>query len=407
MILIAAAIAGVLLVMLLLVLNMTVATGTLNGIIFYANIIAAYRATFLTPMNSRFITAFISWLNFDFGFDLCFVNGFNMYWKTLLQLAFPSYVIFLVVVIIVLCEKSKRFANLLGKKDPVATLATLVLLSYTKFLNIIIDSLSYTVLQYPAHDTPKLVTVWLPDATVKYLQGKHIALFIIAIITLLVSAVYTFVLFTWQWILYFSEVDVFRKIKFQKFALFLETYHVPYNPTHRYWTGLLLVIRIILYVTSAANVSGDPKVNLVSISVLTISLLLLKGVTRVYKKLLIEILEVVCYTNLALLSITNFMVLHKERSRAIASTISISITFLLFIVILTYHLYKEVLSKFNQRLCRKTTSLQLKECSIMSRRDVSVASDRTVTRSIVDSPKPQSSESYGLRELLLDSSEEK
>ena len=130
------------------------------------------------------------------------------------------------------------------------------------------------MIRYPGRDGPKLVTVWLPDATIEYLKGRHIALFIVALITLFFSVVYTVILFSWQWIQRFSEVKIFRILKFHKFTLFIETHHAPYTPAQRYWTGLLL---IILYITTTANVSSDPKVNLLSISVLTVSLLLLKG----------------------------------------------------------------------------------------------------------------------------------
>ena len=49
---IAAILAGIALVALLLVLNMTVAVGTLNGLIFYANIVFANKSILL-PFQTR------------------------------------------------------------------------------------------------------------------------------------------------------------------------------------------------------------------------------------------------------------------------------------------------------------------------------------------------------------------
>ena len=69
-------IGGILHVSILLVLNLTVAIGTLNGIIFYANIIAANNGVVFPP------NAFIAWLNLELGFDYCFYNGLDTYWKT-------------------------------------------------------------------------------------------------------------------------------------------------------------------------------------------------------------------------------------------------------------------------------------------------------------------------------------
>ena len=54
----------------------------------------------------------------------------DMHWKMLLQLVFPAYVIFLVVMVIIISEHSKKFARFIGRKNPVATLGTLILLSH-------------------------------------------------------------------------------------------------------------------------------------------------------------------------------------------------------------------------------------------------------------------------------------
>ena len=66
----------------------------------------------------------------------------DAYIKTWLQLAFPAYVILLMVLVINISSYSTKFSNLIGKKDPVATLATLILLSYAKLLEICFKSLS-------------------------------------------------------------------------------------------------------------------------------------------------------------------------------------------------------------------------------------------------------------------------
>ena len=129
-ILLSAIIAGILLVTALLALNMTVTVGLINSFIFYANIVSANSAIFFPSSEPSFPTVFVAWLNLDLGIDVCFINGLDTYTKTWLQLAFPVYLITLVVLIIIVSEYSPRFATLIGRKDPVATLATLILLSY-------------------------------------------------------------------------------------------------------------------------------------------------------------------------------------------------------------------------------------------------------------------------------------
>ena len=88
--------AGVALVVLLFILNLTVATGALNGILLYANLIKGFSSTFLPFTRPNAITLYISWLNLESGVDFCLYEGMDTYWKTLIQLAFPSYVILLV-----------------------------------------------------------------------------------------------------------------------------------------------------------------------------------------------------------------------------------------------------------------------------------------------------------------------
>ena len=148
-ILLAAIIAGILLVIALLALNMTVAIGLINGFIFYANIVAANSAVFFPSSVPSFPNVFVAWLNLDIGIDVCFIDGLDAYTKTWLQLAFPVYIISLVIIVIIVSEYSPQFAALIGKRDPIATLATLILLSYAKLLSLTITALSFSVLEYP------------------------------------------------------------------------------------------------------------------------------------------------------------------------------------------------------------------------------------------------------------------
>ena len=193
-IIIAAFFAGIVLVVLLLVLNLTVAVGTLNSIIFYANIIYANKSIYFGQSHLTFFPVFISWLNLDIGFDTCFFEGMDTYAKTWLQLAFPLYIIFLVITIIWISSCSTRFSNLIGKRNPVATLATLILLSYTKVLETIITSFSFVEFKYPNGTTERR---WLPDASDEFGEWKHITLICVAILILIFGLLYTILILSW------------------------------------------------------------------------------------------------------------------------------------------------------------------------------------------------------------------
>ena len=88
--------AGVSLVFFIKLLDLTISQGTLNGLIFYANIIKTNEHLFIQANNSP-LTIFISWLNLDLGVETCFFDGLTAYSKTWLQFVFPLYIWSIVV----------------------------------------------------------------------------------------------------------------------------------------------------------------------------------------------------------------------------------------------------------------------------------------------------------------------
>ena len=337
-IVLAAIIAGILLVTALLALNMTVAVGLINGFIFYANIVAANSAVFFPSSEPSFPTVFVAWLNLDIGVDVCFFDGLDAYTKTWLQLAFPVYIISLVIVVIIVSEYSPRFAGLIGKRDPIATLATLILLSYAKLLSVTITALSYASLVYPDGSRE---TVWLHDGNMKYFQGKHIALVIVALLIILIGVPYTILLFLWQWLVRTPKWKVFKWTRNTKLNAFISVHHVPYNSKYRYWTGLLLLVRVVLYITASVTVSqvDNPQASLLITIILVGSLSLIKEITgaRVYKKSFVNIVETALYFNLLALSAFSWYDFKADvdKQRAVAYTSTI-ITFLLLVGVIIY-----------------------------------------------------------------------
>ena len=361
LILVGALLAGIILVCLILLLNLTVAVGTLNGIIFYANIVNANSSTFFPFSTPNIITIFISWLNLELGFDICFFEGMDTYWKIWLHIVFPVYLIFLVILIIIFSESSTKFAQLIGKKNPVATLDTLILLSYAKLLRMIISVLSFAT---PEYLTSTIIIgtskernadlVWLSDASVKYLGNKHVPLFIVALLILIFGIIYTVILFSWQWLLRYQNASVLKLIRFQKFQLIVEPYHAPYTFRHRYWTGLLFLIRVILYITSAVNVSKDPGVNLLAIGIVMVGTVFLAArYYPIYRHWPVEAIEITCYLNILLFCLSKLYVLEADRDQNAIAYLSGSTTLCLFVGVIAYHIYTEFLQNQLKRLFLK------------------------------------------------------
>ena len=381
-IVLAAIIAGILLVTALLALNMTVAVGLINGFIFYANIAAANSAVFFPSSEPSFLTVFVAWLNLDIGVDVCFFDGLDAYTKTWLQLAFPVYIISLVIVVIIVSEYSPRFAGLaglIGKKDPIATLATLILLSYAKLLSVTITALSYASLVYPDGSRE---TVWLPDGNMKYFQGKHIALVIVALLIILIGVPYTILLFLWQWLVRAPKWKAFQWTRNTKLNAFISVHHVPYNSKYRYWTGLLLLVRVVLYITASVTVSqfDNPQASLLITIILVGGLSLIKEITgaRVYKKSFVNIVETGLYFNLLALAAFSSYDFKNDvnRQTAVAYTSTI-ITFLLLVGVIIYHV---------SLLVRKNKPRQ--EVDEYPMAPIQPKNKAEVTHSVIELPKP-------------------
>ena len=348
LLLIVFAVAGILLVLLILAFNLTVTEGTINGLVFYANIIQMNSATFfpIVPQNlvlrvfAYLLMGFISWLNLDLGIQLCFYNGMNTIVKTWLQFSFPIYIWLLVGLIVAMSRRYAIFARLMGR-NAVKVLGTLFLLSYAKLLRTIISAVSFARLEYP---NGSKFTVWLYNGNVPYLHGEHIPLFLVAVLFGFLSLPYALILFLFQWMQRKSEMKLLKWI--EKLKPLFDAYTGPYKDKYRFWTGLLLLVRILLFVVNAVNVFGEPDLNLVA--VMGASLLLLAfawiGSGGPYRLLPLNILESSFFLNLGFLTIaTIFARNHDVQQMAITFT-SVSMALIIFIGILFYHTRKLVSS---------------------------------------------------------------
>ena len=338
-----AIIAGILLVTAILMLNMTVAVGTLNGLIFYANILSTGRSVLLPLQEDnhlKFANILVSWLNMDSGIDVCYIDGIDTYTKWWLQLAFPAYVFILVAAIILVSSRSVKFSNLLGKKNPVAALSTLIMLSYAKILQVAFRALLPGIVAYPGSSTE---IVWLPDANIKYFSFKHCILLITSMIIIFIGLIYTILIFTWQWLHHLLKWRTFRWIGNQKLHAFIETYNIPYRTKHRYWTGMLLLARVFLNLRSLVNFSNKPQDILSSIIVLVGAIFFLKALIggRLYRNKFIDIVETIIYFNiLAFASLTWYGIDNQnDLYHSIIAYFSVTVSIILMLLIILYHLY--------------------------------------------------------------------
>ena len=333
------AVMGVALVFFLLVCKLTVATGMLSGLVFYANIVGVNRNIFLPVESTNLFSIFIAWLNLDFGIETCFYNGMDAYSKTWLQFVFPVYIWVLVGLIILVSHFSHKFARLLGN-NPVSILATLILLSYTKILRTLITALYITYLEYPTYNR----SVWLYDANIDYLSGKHIPLFLLAVLVFLFLFLpYTLLLLFGQWLQTISHLRLFSWVNSARLKPFMDSYHAPYKAKHRYWPGLLLVLRFVLLLVFALNLQEEHSINLLAILVTTGLVVAWAWVGGgIYRNWCLDALECSFALNLIILAAATYHVTyhvnHSKQNQLAVGYTSVSIAFATFIGIFVLQL---------------------------------------------------------------------
>ena len=328
--------AGIALVVSILLLNLTVSNGTIIGFIFFSNIVIANRPIFIPLTEYNFLAMFVSWFSLDLGIETCFANGLTTYGKTWLQFIFPTYIFALIIAIIAISQYSQRFSKVLGGRNPIATFATLIWLSNAKLFRTILSILSFTQLKYP---NGMKISVWLPDANIDYLKGKHIPLFLFALLILTVAIVYIVFLLFWQWIVSLPKSKVTRWVRNTKLLAFMDAHHAAFKGKHRYWPGLLLLISMVQYFISAFNVNGNPAVNLYSIIVLVTAINIYRSIARgVYIKRLQDCLETVLHFNLILFAVSTIYVLDTDGNQTVLVNILLSVLFVTFIGFTGYHI---------------------------------------------------------------------
>ena len=290
--------AGPVLVGFIKLLDLTVSQGTMNGLIFYVNVIQANHYIFLPWRSTNVLSVFIAWLNLDLGVETCFFKGLDAYYKTWLQFIFPFYIWSIAGLIIIFSKYSIRVSKLMGNNS-VPVLATLFLLSHAKLFRTIISALSYTIL----YTSEGRKAVWSADGNVDYLSPKHIGLFVVAVAFLLFLWLpYTLILFLAQW-LHMCNCQLIVRFLF-KIKPFLDAHYAPLRDKHRYWFGTLHLVRAAILLVSSL-IPADHS-SIATINILASSVVLMYFGSIVYNKTVVAMFNMGFCLNLTLMTGATF-----------------------------------------------------------------------------------------------------
>lgn len=341
------ALSGILLVFALTSIDMTITEGTISGLLFYCNIINSNVTTFFAEQSYTFISPllkfFVSSLSLTMGgLPMCLYNGLNAYSVTWLSFAYPFYIWLIAGLLVCL---GYRF-NWLVRHNSVKVLATLIILSYSSLLHSVIEALQPTHLH---HDHGKGSYLWLKDGSIRYFVGKHIPLVFFASLLGLILLPFTVCLLFIQCLFKVSHYWLFSWVN--RLKPFFDAYTGPFTAKARFWTGLLLLARIIIYTASAVNLSSNRVTNIAIISVISFILLFISSILKdgLYKRRSLTILEQAMMLNLGLLS-TVTIGCHDKPTTKIVTHLCVGVAFITFVWIVLHHV------KFVRRSIRQIWS---------------------------------------------------
>ena len=333
------AVVGLLLVAFLFALNLTVTEGSINGLVFYANVIGiGMNQTVLFSGEANFLHMFLAWLNLDLGISVCLFDGLDGYIETWLQFIFPLYLWMIILVIIVLYERIPALANTQGGSNAVKVLATILLLSYTKLQRTVVTVFSFTRLE---HADNTVSYVWLHDANVEVFKGKHLYLGIAGVLVLVFLIVpYTLGLAFFQQLQACSNRRCCKWVN--RLKPVFDAYAGPYKDRYRFWTGMLLVVRTLLIVLFTFNTEASVDLNLLVISIVSIVLLMAHS-NGIYKGWPYNYLESFFYLQLGILAAALAYARHDQnhsnKTIATIANTSIGLTLMVFLAIVAFHLW--------------------------------------------------------------------
>ena len=368
------AIMGVALVAFHSLLDITVTSGTITGLVFYANVINIDTSLFFPPsvtktQYGKFLYVFMSWMNLDFGFDVCFYDKMDRFGKTWLQFGFTVYVLAIVVAII-LASRWCHSCAMLRKSSIIPVLATLILLSFTRTLNTVVSIFQYSDVSYVSNSSISVRRVWMYDGNIEYFDEKHALLFASAIVACAVFiAPYTLLMLCSPFLQKTSHLKLLCWVN--KLKPFIDCYQAPYKDQYRYWTGILLSARILLSVVAVSTVV-DRTIMVLTVNIASLILLIAFLGLGVYKRWQVLVLEGFLYANLNVMSLVLLYIdasrdesetfnkaEFKAKSTIAVITVGVGSAFVSFVGVVIYHVYLSVWKRFFRPAEKVAVSIEM------------------------------------------------
>ena len=337
--------AGPLLIYLLYALRLTLTTGTLNGILFYAQVanaglldilsINTRQCNWVIRYSMKVALFLISIMNLNLGFPLCFYNGMNELWKAGLSLLFPLYLLTIVVVLIIF---SRFFLSLSNKisHSSVQVLVTVVHLSFSKLLLALFDV--FTRVQLYNSTMNKPINVWYNDGSVTYGEGKHFVLMIVTSVIVGIFLIpYMLIILTGRLLMKSNKIREYLRPIY-------EAIHAPYKHNKQYWFTARQLLLIVVSITYAINRGRSTSILLFGFFIILpvyVLFVTVQAYLKPFKNKFINILDLSVMINYGTILCTNWYFIERTKyfcTLGIVDATFVHVLIFTFIVVVFYHI---------------------------------------------------------------------
>ena len=293
-------ISGPILIYLLYALKLTLTTGTLNGIIFFVQVIGVFD---LRPSPYTIASTLVkSIILLEPNFSLCFYDGMTEIMKSFFCALYPLYLISILLFLIVLSRFSVQLSNRISGSS-IQVLVTVVHLSFsTLFLSIMDVFASINVYT----NTNETQIVWFRDATKEYGKGSHLILMIItSLVVGPILGIYMTVLLAGR-----PLMRINYKIR-EYIRPVYEAIHAPYKRNREFFFVSRLAVVIFIYTLYVLSRGRNLLVSYATASPILTTYTALEGLARPFKRMSLNIFNFILLSLMSVLYGTEWYFIAK------------------------------------------------------------------------------------------------
>ena len=330
------ALAGILLICILFKLQLTLTHGTINSLIFFAKVANTGLISILEMAVydkyqvyfSQFNLIFLSTLNLNLGQRLCFYNGMTETVKSSLLFVFPFYLLGLLLIIKFISRRSSRVSDMISR-NAIPVLATVIHLSFSRFLTNIIDIISPVTIYVEGYSNKKIV--WYFDAAIQYTDTSHVILLILALLSICgIVLPYILLLLLPKLWLRFRIINKYCKP-------FVDAILAPYRENQRHWFSLRLILQIQMYIVFAYyRGSGYTSIATINGSIL-VAFSFIHCVYHPFKSNYLNLLDAWFVMIGCVILTSNHLYIYDTQKYIVFLNTTVLLVFLSFMGILLYH----------------------------------------------------------------------